>query len=84
LVGGNQNAFTKDNLKRFAEEIGLDTESFNECLDSGKYTSLITQDTQAAQSLGVQSTPTFIVNGEPIIGAQPFGVFQGVIETFLE
>lgn len=83
-AGENQGAFNKENLKKFAEEIGLDTQAFNECLDSGKYTSLIQEDTQAAQSLGVQSTPTFLVNGQPLIGAQPFEVFQQAIETFLK
>lgn len=83
-AGENQGAFNKDNLKRFAEEIGLDTQAFNECLDSGKYTSLIQEDTQAASSLGVQSTPTFLVNGQPLIGAQSFEVFQKAIESFLK
>ncbi len=83
-AGENQGAFSKENLKKFAEEIGLDTKTFNECLDSGKYTSLIEEDTQAAQSFGVQSTPTFLVNGQPVIGAQPFEVFQQAIESFLK
>lgn len=78
--GENQGAFNKDNLKRFAVELGLDTQAFDECLDSGKYTSLVQNETQAAQSLGVRSTPTFLVNGKPVIGAQPFEVFQQYIE----
>ena len=82
--GENQGAFNKENLKKFAEEIGLDTQAFNDCLDSGRYTSLIEDDTQAAKSLGVQSTPTFLVNGQPVIGAQPFEVFQQAIESFLK
>jgi len=36
-----------------------------------------------AKQLGVQSTPTFVVNGTPIIGAQPFENFQQVIESIL-
>lgn len=78
--GENQGAFNKDNLKRFSVELGLDTQAFDECLDSGKYTSLVQNETQAAQSLGVRSTPTFLVNGKPVIGAQPFEVFQQYIE----
>lgn len=35
------------------------------------------------QQIGVQSTPTFLVNGTPIIGAQPFENFQQVIESIL-
>lgn len=81
--GENQGAFNKDNLKAFAEELGLDTQAFNECLDSGKYTDLVQQDTAWARSLGVQSTPTFVLNGQGIVGAQPFEYFQQAIEPLL-
>ena len=82
--GENQGAFNKDNLKKFAEELGLDTKSFNECLDSGKYTSLIQEDTSTSSALGVQSTPTFLVNGQAIVGAQPFEAFQQTIDPLLK
>jgi len=81
--GENQGAFSMDNLKRFAEELGLDTDVFNECLDSGKYTQVVQSETTAGQQLGVQSTPTFLVNGQPVVGAQPFEVFEQVIENLL-
>lgn len=82
--GENQGAFSKDNLKAFAEELGLDTQAFNECLDSGKYTSLVQQDTQFSSSMGVRSTPTFVINGQAVIGAQPFEIFQQVIDSLLK
>ena len=82
--GENQGAFSKDNLKKFAEELGLDTETFNECLDSGKYTSLVQDDTSTSSALGVNSTPTFLVNGQSVVGAQPFEVFQQTIESLLK
>lgn len=82
--GENQGAFNKDNLKKFAQDLGLDTQTFNDCLDSGKYTSLIQGDTSASSALGVQSTPTFLINGQPVIGAQPFEVFQQTIDPFLK
>jgi protein-disulfide isomerase len=40
-------------------------------------------ETSAGQQIGVQSTPTFIVNGQPVVGSQPFEVFQQVIEDQL-
>lgn len=81
--GENQGAFTKDNLKGFAADMGLDTKVFNECLDSGKYTQLIQTQTNFAQQLGVQSTPTFIINGKGVVGAQPFATFKQMIDAFL-
>ncbi|MCF6278313.1 MAG: DsbA family protein, partial [Anaerolineales bacterium] len=82
--GENRGAFSQDNLKQFAEQLGLDSESFGQCLDSGKYTELVQQETQMAQQIGVQSTPTFLINGAPMLGAQPFENFQQVIESILD
>ncbi|MBI2758924.1 MAG: DsbA family protein [Chloroflexi bacterium] len=82
--GENQGAFNKDNLKKFAQDLGFDTQAFNNCLDSGKYTSLVQADTQASSALGVQSTPTFLINGQTVIGAQPFQVFQQAIDPLLK
>lgn len=79
--GENGGAFSKANLKRFAVELGLDAAAFNTCVDAGKYTDLVKSESTQAQSIGVRSTPTFLVNDEPLIGAQPFEVFQQVIET---
>src|SRR6266508_2564516 len=82
--GENQGAFNKDNLKKFAEGLGLDTSAFNECFDSGKYTQLIQDESSTASSIGVRSTPTFLINGQPLIGAQPFEAFQRVIDPLLK
>lgn len=81
--GENQGAFSKENLKGFAANLGLDTKAFNECLDSGKYTQAVQESTQIAQSIGVRSTPAFLINGTPMIGAQPFESFQKVIDDSL-
>lgn len=81
--GENGGAFNKKNLTGFAGEIGLNQQQFAECLDSGKYTSLVSGQTSFAQQLGVQSTPSFIINNQPLVGAQPFEAFQKLIEANL-
>ena len=81
--GENRGAFSKENLKRFADELGLDTEAFNECLDSGRHTQIVQSETASGQQIGIQSTPSFLVNGQPVIGAQPFEAFEQVIEQEL-
>ena len=82
--GENQGAFNKDNLKKFAEGLGLDTSAFNECLDSGKYTQLIQDESSMASSIGVRSTPTFLINGQAVVGAQPYEIFQQTIDSLLK
>lgn len=81
--GENQGAFSKANLKQFAQTLGLDPTAFNECLDSGKHTEAVQADSSFAQALGVRSTPSFVVNGQPLIGGQPFEVFQEMIDGML-
>lgn len=82
--GENQGAFSQENLKQFAGDLGLDTEAFNTCLDSGRYESVVTAQRTTAQQLGVRSTPAFLINGQPVVGAQPFETFQQIIESELD
>lgn len=82
-IGGGEDSFSKQNLKQFASELGLDMEEFNNCLDSGQFNQYIQGQRSVAQQIGVSSTPTFLVNGEPVVGAQPFQAFQQVIEDEL-
>lgn len=79
----NQAALGVDNLKKYAEDIGLDTEEFNECLDSGEMASEVQKDFNDGQTYGVTGTPGFFINGIKVVGAQPYSVFQQVIEQEL-
>ena len=63
--------------------MGLDTDTFNTCLDTGKYTQFVVDQTNMAKSLGVQSTPTFAVNGQAVVGAQSFDTFKQTIDALL-
>jgi protein-disulfide isomerase len=81
-AGENQGGFSNEKLKALAKELGLDTQTFDECLDSGKYKSAVEQQSNFARQLGVQSTPSFIINGTPLVGAQPFEAFQQLFEQF--
>jgi protein-disulfide isomerase len=80
----NQSDFSVERLKSLAVETGLDSKSFKECLDSGKNKTIVQDQLKFAQQIGVQSTPSFMMNGVPITGAQPFEVFQRYIEQLLK
>jgi len=75
--------FTVTDLKQWAADIGLDTGKFNECVDSGKYTSEVQKDFADGSAAGVTGTPGFVINGKPLVGAQPFTVFQQIIDAEL-
>lgn len=82
--GGNTPDYSSDNLKAIAQQLNLDSKTFSECLDSGRYTATVLQQTQFARQIGLTSTPSFLINGKAIIGAQPYEVFEGVIEEALK
>ncbi len=80
--------FSSDNLgdavyQQYAQDIGLDMTKFNDCYSSHKYASNIQADSNFAINLGVNSTPTFFINGLALIGAQPLSAFTNVIDKEL-
>ncbi len=84
FAGQGPFAFTAGNLKRYAKDLGLDSVVFDRCLDSGKYAQKVDAETGVGKTLGLRGTPSFFINGRPLIGAQPFEVFQLVIEEELK
>jgi protein-disulfide isomerase len=74
---------TKEALPEIASELGLNPLSFSECLDSGKYKSVIDADFDQGVALGAQSTPIFYVNGIQFRGAQPVSAFSQLIDAEL-
>jgi protein-disulfide isomerase len=63
-------------LKGYASDLGLNTATFDDCLDTGKHTAEVQKDSQDAQSYGVGGTPGFFVNGRQVSGAIPFEDYQ--------
>lgn len=76
--------FTDSNLKRYAEELKLNSQAFSQCLDSGKYRKKVEGETAVGASLGLRGTPSFFVNSRLLVGAQPFEAFRQFIEEELE
>jgi protein-disulfide isomerase len=79
----NQAKLQVEALKQSAAEIGLDTASFNECLDSGKHSAEWRKDMEEGERFGVTGTPAFFINGRLLAGAQPLEAFTTVIDEEL-
>jgi len=73
----------QDTYLQYASNLGLDVDSFKECVETERYADEVQADFQYAANLGVQSTPTFFLNGIPIVGAQPYEVFKQIIDMEL-
>ena len=66
-------------FKSYAEELGLDAVKFEDCQSNGKYETDIQDDIALGRSRGVGSTPSFFVNNQILVGAQPLSVFNEAI-----
>ena len=73
-----------EQLKQYARELKLDGPAFAQCLESAKHQAEVAQDVQEGTRLGVSATPTFVINGRVLSGAQPIAVFQKLIESELK
>ena len=78
-----QGDLSQDSLLAQASNMDLDMEAFTECVTSGRYTNQIRQESLSVQSLGVRGTPGFLINGVFVSGAQPYDVFEQIIEEQL-
>jgi protein-disulfide isomerase len=78
-IGENVGSFTRPRLTAMAEKLGLDP-SFEDCLREGRYLEQIRADVTAAAEAGVRSTPSFLINGKLVVGAQPFSAMASLIE----
>ena len=76
-------AFDTPDLERRAAGLGLDAQKFAACIASNKYDAVIQKAISNGQSIGVSGTPTFFLNGRSFSGAQPFEVFERMIEEEL-
>lgn len=79
VLFANQEALTPEDLKKHAGVVGLDTTSFNQCLDGGKYRSQIQGALQAAARYVVPATPTVFINGRMVMGVAPLETYARIV-----
>ncbi len=72
-----------DDLKSYAQQIGLNVDSFDRCFASRKYKAVVQQDLNQGIQLGLTGTPTFFFNGREISGNQPLTAFEAIIDQEL-
>ncbi|MGD8624772.1 MAG: thioredoxin domain-containing protein [Anaerolineae bacterium] len=82
-AGENRGAYSRDNLKRFAADLELDSAQFDECFDSGKYRAVVQAEFDDARLRRINSTPTILVDGELIRNGANYQVLQAAVEAAL-
>lgn len=73
----------EETFVRFAREEGLDADRFRSCLEEERRADRVRRNVELGRRVGVRGTPTFIVQGYPLQGAQPVHVFRQIFERLL-
>ena len=79
LLFENQRALKRDDLERYAEQLGLNMAEFRAALDNATYSGQVDDEIALSRTLGMRGTPGFMVNGRNVQGAQPFAAFETII-----
>ena len=86
--GENNGWASSENLLRMAQDVGLNIDEYTDCMTNEIHAQIISASYDDAQTLGLTGTPGFFVIGSnqytKISGAQPYSVFENVINELLE
>jgi len=83
LLFTDQFPFGQDAYEKYAAQLSLDLEKFKQCTSTQQFKDNVSKNYEYASNLGVSSTPTFFINGIPMVGAQPFEAFKQLIDKEL-
>jgi len=83
ILYANAPALGVNDLKAYAEAVGLDTTQFNQCLDSGEHQPSVERELAAASDQGFRSVPSFLVNGRKLIGPPSYEQLVTIIDEIL-
>jgi protein-disulfide isomerase len=79
--GENEGAFRPEVLRSIAEATDLDLEAWQACFEDPAVGRQVRSETAAAAAAGIRSTPTFILNGQPIVGLVAYEDLAGAIRA---
>jgi len=80
----NQRELSIPDLKQRAVDLKMDTQKFNQCLDSGKHVAAIQADIQEGAQNGVNGTPAMFINGRFLNGNQPYSEIKELIDDEIQ
>jgi protein-disulfide isomerase len=80
--------FTPENIQSrivtIASDEGVSSSAVQSCVDNGNPMDEVNADSREAQEIGASGTPSFFINGNKVVGAQPYSSFETTIEEELK
>jgi protein-disulfide isomerase len=81
LIFATPRELSDEDLERYASEVGLDMTAFSQCVKNRETQQIVDLDTATAERLSISGTPSFLVNGIPLHGAQGIEAFSEIIDA---
>jgi protein-disulfide isomerase len=82
--GENEGAFSASNLRSFGLDLGLNGDSFAQCLEEERYADILRADARRAREFGLNGVPSLLVNGEVLDDADEATLFEAIDEALSE
>ncbi|MBN1274897.1 DsbA family protein [Candidatus Woesearchaeota archaeon] len=79
-----QDSLSLENLHAWAALHGIDEESFAACMEDSSTMMGVDDDIALAEGLGVYGTPTFFIDGEPVVGVKPYKFLKAKVNEALK
>ncbi len=83
LLFANQLRMSDDDLRKYADQVGVDRKKWDACFEKQESLAGVQQDVELGNELGVDATPTFYVGGQVLKGAMPITSFMEIIDPLL-
>lgn len=85
----NQDTWSKETdvtktFSGYATTLGLNGTKFSQCVTNGEQKAAVAADTALAKKAGLGGTPSFVINGKILVGAQPFVQFKAALDEALK
>jgi protein-disulfide isomerase len=81
--GGNEDDgfYTNAEFLKLAQQVGLAIPTFTSCITNSTDANIVAQEKAGGGVAGIISTPSFLINGQSFVGAQPYSVFQQALDA---
>lgn len=79
----NHKKLSEETYLKIAKNIGLNMDDFNKCRKDPSVQEKVNAEMEYGQSLGINATPAFYINGVQLMGSQPKAEFEKIINNEL-
>lgn len=83
-IFNNQGGLSEASLEQWATDLGVSQSEYQSCIENPEVKEQVDADFNEGSEFGISGTPSFVIEGQLLVGAQPISAFQDIIDAELE